>query len=372
MRHRAAALIYRHWSAASTRSVSLRQDSGRTARSLSRPFANSAGLSPGHHRQYGRRWSAAGPCAGPMGRIGSCGSCRCCRRPPRSCTPSGWEVTWSGSPTNATGHPRPAPCRSCRALPCRRPSNRPRSTGWSARVSAAASRSTGSTPPPSGTCAPTWSWPRTCARSARSPPGTSTRPWTSWAARPRSSPWTPAPWTRSRRACCRSARPPGAQQRAEEVVAGLRQRLARVQAVVEGWSGPGCSPWSGRSTVQWRARGAGDAGGRRGRRRARRPGCPAGPGALGADPGGGAPGGGVPALRYALRAAVEEARRTLLRRPELAGVEALIAVDASAFFSRPGPRLVDGVELLAAALHPERLPPPPAGTAVRLGPRPHQ
>jgi iron complex transport system substrate-binding protein len=69
---------------------------------------------------------------------------------------------------------------------------------------------------------------------------------------------------------------------------------------------------------------------------------------------------------YDLRAAAEEARRTLLQRPELAGVEAIIAVDASAYCSRPGPRLVDGVEILAAALHPERLPPPPAGTAVRL------
>ena len=64
---------------------------------------------------------------------------------------------------------------------------------------------------------------------------------------------------------------------------------------------------------------------------------------------------------YALRAAVEEARRTLLQRPELAGVEALIAVDASAFFSRPGPRLVDGVELLAAALHPGTASPTTGG-----------
>jgi iron complex transport system substrate-binding protein len=75
---------------------------------------------------------------------------------------------------------------------------------------------------------------------------------------------------------------------------------------------------------------------------------------------------------YNLQAAVDEARRTLLARAELAGVEAIVAVDASAFFSRPGPRLVDGVELLAAALHPGRLPPPPAGTAVRLAPRLHQ
>jgi iron complex transport system substrate-binding protein len=36
----------------------------------------------------------------------------------------------------------------------------------------------------------------------------------------------------------------------------------------------------------------------------------------------------------------------------------LVAVDASAYFSRPGPRLVTGVELLAHILHPDRLPRP--------------
>ena len=35
---------------------------------------------------------------------------------------------------------------------------------------------------------------------------------------------------------------------------------------------------------------------------------------------------------------------------------AVHAVDASAYFSRPGPRLVDGVELLAHLLHPDRVP----------------
>jgi iron complex transport system substrate-binding protein len=69
---------------------------------------------------------------------------------------------------------------------------------------------------------------------------------------------------------------------------------------------------------------------------------------------------------YDLQAAADEATRTLLGRPELAGVEAIVVVDASAYCSRPGPRLVDGVEILAAALHPGQLPPPPAGTAVRL------
>lgn len=34
------------------------------------------------------------------------------------------------------------------------------------------------------------------------------------------------------------------------------------------------------------------------------------------------------------------------------GAKRVIAVDASAYFSRPGPRLVDGLELLSAVLHP--------------------
>ena len=37
-----------------------------------------------------------------------------------------------------------------------------------------------------------------------------------------------------------------------------------------------------------------------------------------------------------------------------------VAVDASAYFSRPGPRLIDGLELLAHILHPEAVPAPPA------------
>jgi iron complex transport system substrate-binding protein len=47
---------------------------------------------------------------------------------------------------------------------------------------------------------------------------------------------------------------------------------------------------------------------------------------------------------------------------ELAGLKAaqIVAVDASAYFSRPGPRLIDGLELLAHILHPERVPAAPA------------
>jgi iron complex transport system substrate-binding protein len=46
------------------------------------------------------------------------------------------------------------------------------------------------------------------------------------------------------------------------------------------------------------------------------------------------------------------------------GADRVVAVDAAASFSRPGPRLVDGAELLAHLLHPERAP-SPAGMGWR-------
>jgi iron complex transport system substrate-binding protein len=54
---------------------------------------------------------------------------------------------------------------------------------------------------------------------------------------------------------------------------------------------------------------------------------------------------------------------------ELAGLQAerIMAVNASAYFSRPGPRLIDGLELLAHILHPERVPEAPAAAeALRV------
>jgi iron complex transport system substrate-binding protein len=42
------------------------------------------------------------------------------------------------------------------------------------------------------------------------------------------------------------------------------------------------------------------------------------------------------------------------------------AVDGSAYFNRPGPRLVDGIEILAAIVHPEIFPAPPPGAARQL------
>jgi iron complex transport system substrate-binding protein len=38
-----------------------------------------------------------------------------------------------------------------------------------------------------------------------------------------------------------------------------------------------------------------------------------------------------------------------------------VIADAAAWFSRPGPRLLDGLEWLAHVLHPGRMPEPPGG-----------
>ena len=49
------------------------------------------------------------------------------------------------------------------------------------------------------------------------------------------------------------------------------------------------------------------------------------------------------------------------------GARRVVAVDASAYFSRPGPRLIDGLELLAHILHPAEVPATPAeALAVEL------
>ena len=51
---------------------------------------------------------------------------------------------------------------------------------------------------------------------------------------------------------------------------------------------------------------------------------------------------------------------------ELAGLGAqrVVAVDASAYFSRPGPRLTEGLELLAHVMHPGRFPHAPVDGAL--------
>jgi iron complex transport system substrate-binding protein len=65
-------------------------------------------------------------------------------------------------------------------------------------------------------------------------------------------------------------------------------------------------------------------------------------------------------------------REVEMHHDELAAVGAgeVVAVDASAYFSRPGPRIIDGLELLASILHPELVPddwgPPTPALTVEL------
>ena len=65
--------------------------------------------------------------------------------------------------------------------------------------------------------------------------------------------------------------------------------------------------------------------------------------------------------------AEEAAAETMRHRERLAALGArVIAVDAAAYFSRPGPRLVEGVELLGHLLHPELVPAPPTRRSIEL------
>jgi iron complex transport system substrate-binding protein len=71
----------------------------------------------------------------------------------------------------------------------------------------------------------------------------------------------------------------------------------------------------------------------------------------------------MPCGYYAEQAAAETMRWR--RHLDLLGAR-VIAVDAAAYFSRPGPRLVDGVELLGHLLHPELVPAPPSRRSIEL------
>jgi iron complex transport system substrate-binding protein len=68
---------------------------------------------------------------------------------------------------------------------------------------------------------------------------------------------------------------------------------------------------------------------------------------------------------YDLGTTVAEGR-SLVAHPALAPADELWAVAGDAYFSRPGPRVVDGVELVARILHPEVAGGPDARDAVRL------
>jgi iron complex transport system substrate-binding protein len=72
----------------------------------------------------------------------------------------------------------------------------------------------------------------------------------------------------------------------------------------------------------------------------------------------------MPCGYYAERAAHEvvEHRDKIARL----GARRVVAVDAAAYFSRPGPRLVDGVELLAHILHPDLVAAPPPERLIEI------
>jgi iron complex transport system substrate-binding protein len=71
----------------------------------------------------------------------------------------------------------------------------------------------------------------------------------------------------------------------------------------------------------------------------------------------------MPCGLYAEQAAGE----TMRWRGHLALLGARVhAVDAAAYFSRPGPRLVEGVELLGHLLHPELVAAPPSRRSIEL------
>jgi len=59
----------------------------------------------------------------------------------------------------------------------------------------------------------------------------------------------------------------------------------------------------------------------------------------------------------------------ILRETPAARAGRFWVVDATSYYSRPGPRLVEGIELLASLLHPDSFPPPPLGRAEPLGRR---
>jgi iron complex transport system substrate-binding protein len=67
---------------------------------------------------------------------------------------------------------------------------------------------------------------------------------------------------------------------------------------------------------------------------------------------------------------VDESRRQAelaLPRLEALGAERIVAVDAASSFSRPGPRLIDGTELLAHLFHPDRVDPPESVGHAEVG-----
>ena len=163
----------------------------------------------------------------------------------------------------------------------------------------------------------------------------------------------------------------GLRERAEDLAAGLRARIAAVGRAVDGVPRPRvvCLEWTdplfqGGHWVPEQVHAAGGTdllgiAGERSRELAWEEIVTADPDVLVVMPCG-----------FGVERAFAESR-TLATRP---GWESLTAVrsgrvyaaDGSAYFSRPGPRVVDGIEILAGLLHPSRVPAPAASAATRV------
>ena len=139
------------------------------------------------------------------------------------------------------------------------------------------------------------------------------------------------------------------------------QRVADVRARVADRPRPGLRPRMGRPAVQRWPLGAGDGGGGRRRAGTRRRQDAVPPPEVGRvatesidvtifSPCG-----------FDLAGAVDQAA-SFIDRPDLPDLGRIVAVNATAYFSRPGPRVVDGVEILAELLHPTRPGTPVPGT----------
>ena len=163
----------------------------------------------------------------------------------------------------------------------------------------------------------------------------------------------------------------GLRERAEDLAAGLRTRIAAVGRAVEGVPRPRviCLEWThplfqGGHWVPEQVHAAGGedvlgSPGARSRELAWDEVIAADPDVLVVMPCG-----------FGAERAMTEAR-ALATRPgwdTLGAVRGgrVYAADGSAYFSRPGPRVVDGIEILAGLLHPGRIPVPAAAAARRV------
>jgi iron complex transport system substrate-binding protein len=154
----------------------------------------------------------------------------------------------------------------------------------------------------------------------------------------------------------------GVPEVADRLVAGLRDRLAAVRDAVAGrrvprvlvleWTDP---PFLAGHWVPEMVHRAGGA-------------------AVGAVEGGRSVGAGwdvlpeadlvlVAPCGFGLDSAVAQAEEVRRRLPGLP----VVAIDSAAYVVRAGPRLVDGVEAIAWALHPDAVPEPPPGRVERIG-----